>query len=803
MLKLHFISSRASLLSMSILLTMMGTLICSNSMIHSATPSIPNIFTGRNDLVSEGVEIICRDGQNHLAILGPGGIGKTSLAMVISNSQKVKKRFQKQHFLPCDILEDHNALTQGFIQVLGLQMHEGKSQHDVFYRFLHANQEPILFILDNFETPWNFNERDIVRQFIQKIAWFPCVTLLLTMRGLEGPGDITWHKLGRDSQVPSLSPKAAREAFYLISQRDRDDDSKKVDHLMAELDCVPLAINLIAQLAKKFKVEVVDLIEMWDKEKTKILSEPGAQPGKLTSVEHSIELSMGMLHLDAKALLSVIAFLPNGVPNWNKSLKEMLSDFKSPGVQMRAFELLGCSLILQTNGALMMLAPVREYIQLKYEPPQSLLRQIEVFYVQMTEGFSNNSEEERMDLDIHALNLFKTFTHYKGIGGPGETAHCLKSLGSIYFNQSIYSNATKFLSEAKSQFGVIGNQREAAHCLRILGEIHREQANYSEAAKMLTKAQTHFQSIGDQWGDTRCLQELGDIHRMQDNYSEAIRMLTDAKAQFHGIGDKQGATQCMQSLGFIQIMQNNYSEATKTLKEASIQFQNMGAQLEAAQCMQSLGDIHRMQGNYNEAIKMLTEARAQFWIIGNQLGAAECLQWLGQTHGEQGNFTDAAQKLTEARIQFESIGHQPGASLCLMDMTLTLRKQNKFNEALPLLSQLKEVFSTFGDQRSIAWCLSEFGVIYRELGDYDLAKQSFIDALALYSQLECQDYEKGWCFYGFGLLLQYTRDFVGAREKFKEARDLFAPLESCEGDVEMCDEALQERTEIENDTSSK
>ncbi|THU86710.1 hypothetical protein K435DRAFT_804875 [Dendrothele bispora CBS 962.96] len=48
--------------------------------LEQATPAVPRIFYGRDDLIKEGVDYIVNSAQAFLAILGPGGIGKTALA---------------------------------------------------------------------------------------------------------------------------------------------------------------------------------------------------------------------------------------------------------------------------------------------------------------------------------------------------------------------------------------------------------------------------------------------------------------------------------------------------------------------------------------------------------------------------------------------------------------------------------------------------------------------------------------------------------------------------------------------------
>jgi hypothetical protein len=267
------------------------------------------VFTGRDDLVRKGVEFLCTNKPAFLAILGPGGIGKTSLALHISRAKDVQGRFKDRcYFLPCDILPDATALVEGMLQVLRLQLQEGWGQFDILYRYLKASTDDLLFILDNLETPWNHEgARTSVGNLIGKLADIPNLSLIVTMRGLNGPGDIPWFKLGSDSGVPTLSVDAAREAFLAIAGKEyiSDKDYKSLDELLSkELECVPLAIRLTAQHAKKIPLE--SLIRSWNEKKTSMLQEFGAKPDRLTSVDYSINLSIRLVDQKSLELLSIV-----------------------------------------------------------------------------------------------------------------------------------------------------------------------------------------------------------------------------------------------------------------------------------------------------------------------------------------------------------------------------------------------------------------------------------------------------------------------------------------------------------------
>ncbi|KAF5356577.1 hypothetical protein D9758_008243 [Tetrapyrgos nigripes] len=797
--------------------------------IHFATPPIPKIFTGRDELVNEGANILCRNGQNHLAILGPGGIGKTSLALKISIQHEVQQRFHKCHFLPCDILEDHNGLIQGLMKVLGLQMQEGKGQHDILYSYLQVNQNPLLVILDNFETPWYYKDARIqAKHFIEKIAGFNCVTFIVTMRGMEGPGDIAWKILG-ESQIPTLSREAAREAFYQISRKIKtEDNSEKINHLTEQLDCVPLAIKLIAQLAKKIGIE--GLSKMWKESKTKVLLEPGTQPGKLTSVEYSIELSVKLLDDSTKGLLRALSHLPNGVPHWKQILNNMLPDV--PELELKVFQLLDCSLVLDKSDALMMLAPVREYICARYSISDFFCNQIEVFYVAMTEMISRDAKPDA-DVELHTLNLFKMLSQYQGQGGQEKAAHCLHWMGYMYSCQGKYTNAAKFLTEARVKFQNINNEYQAVNCLWSIGNVHRMQSRNNEAITMLSEAKTQFQKMDSKRGIADCLWGLGDIYNVQSEYNKARETLSEASVLYQSIGDQNGTANCLGVLGDSYRLQSKYSQATETLLEARVLYHSIGSQLGTARCLWGLCDIYRMQSKYNEAAETLSEANLLYQSIGNQVGTAHCLRSLGDIYRMQSKYSEATETLLEARVLYKSIGSQLGTAHCLWSLGVIYRMQSKYSEAVATLSEAKVMYQSVGEQRGIAdclrvlgqilcsqdqldeaislileayeifsninviaemgRCLQESGIIYTKMGQYELAKQAFINALGSYSQLQSPDhYGMGWCHYKFGLLFKDMGEFTEARKKFQEARDVFASHGELQGYVEMCEKALKE-----------
>ena len=110
-----------------------------------------------------------------------------------------------------------------------------------------------LLLLDNFETVWDsISGRDGVLDLLQKIGNAKHVSLMITMRGVAPPPGIAWTWF---NSLPPLSPHDAKNMFLTINplfNNGDNGDGQNLDMLLAEMDYVPLAVQLLAQVSIGF-----------------------------------------------------------------------------------------------------------------------------------------------------------------------------------------------------------------------------------------------------------------------------------------------------------------------------------------------------------------------------------------------------------------------------------------------------------------------------------------------------------------------------------------------------------------------
>ncbi|THU85318.1 hypothetical protein K435DRAFT_869414 [Dendrothele bispora CBS 962.96] len=762
-------------------------------MIASATPAVPIVFKGREELVEQGVNILCQQALRFLAILGAEGMGKTSLALHIMDSDLVQNKFgERCYFIPCELFEDAESLVQGLIHVMGLTMQENQSKQKVLFNYLQSAHGDLLIVFDNFETPWNHGDSRIgVKNLLEKIAKYGKVSLIVTMRGPDGPGDIAWERLGDQTGIPTLLPVPAKEAFKAFAGnklQSSDDSESQIDSLLYQLEYVPLAIRLSAQHVKR--VPLKTLIRMWEKDKTSILAEQ-TEPGRLTSVSFSIDLSIQIFRIEGRTLelLSTLSFLPDGIPLWVEHLDQM---FPGEGLSVNVSTLLESSLIYDQNEGLKMLAPVREHVHLKYPIGQVDVDLLEMFYGLFLKNLPRNKMEAQPGLEPHINNIEKIYKAQISSGhSKTSSISAVKKIGEFSRFYSVSMGLIDLILEKDKNIqkdDEVDLKLMTAFRLRWMGNFHNAEAQVMSVRDCIVEEGNISQSKANILG--RCFDMLQYIYYAQAQYEKAINMSLQAQKYFKQSKNLWAQANSMSWLGNIYYMQAKYKEASEMISEAQQLFQQIGNELGVAECLLRLGDIYRMQGRNDDAIQMISDALKQFQTFGNQVRAADCLWSLGELYRIQKKYDEATEMIMKGQKQFEEIGSKEGVAWCLRTLGTIYMNQTQYNDAIGMFSNARMQYQNIGRIVDVAWCYQYLGRTYRLQGQYEKAKEAFTEALELLKEFPGEKYKIGWTLLGFGHLFLDVKDFVEARRKYEEARDIFDSHGQLEKEVDECSEAL-------------
>ena len=566
-------------------------------------PPPPRACFGRDGILEEIIGLA--DNLEPIALIGAGGIGKTSIALTVLHHHRIKQRFGgNRRFIRCD---QFPATLSHFLSRLSKVTGAGiENPEDLAALLPFLSSKEILIVLDNAESildPQGANSREIYAS-VEELCRLDTISLCITSRISTIPPDC------EILEVPTLSMEPAREVFYRIYKRRERSDP--VDDILRKLDFHPLSITLLATVAHQNKWDSGRLIREWEGQRTEVL-----QTEHQTSLAATIELSLASpffegLGPNARGLLEVVAFYPQGVNERNL-------DWLFPTIPniTRIFDkFCMLSLTYQSNGFITMLAPLRDHLRPK-DPKSSplLCKTKECYLARMSAeliptkpGFKDAQWIASEDVNVeHLLDVFTSVD-------PDSD--------DIW---DACANFMDYLSWHKPRVILLGPKLEALpddhrskpRCLFNLGLLSETVGNIKAAARHLNYALKLESERRDDDRIAHTLVRLSGVNRMSDLHKEGISQAKEALEIYERLGDAAGRTKCLNELARCLHADGQLDAAEEAAVRSCKLSQEEGDRYESCTSHRALGRIYNSKGEREKAIQHYETA----------LGIASSFNW--------------------------------------------------------------------------------------------------------------------------------------------------------------------------------
>ncbi|KAJ7857937.1 hypothetical protein B0H14DRAFT_2507223 [Mycena olivaceomarginata] len=338
-------------------------------------PSEPKIFHGRESELSHILHLFNTE-IPRIAILGAGGMGKTSLAQALLHHPDIIAKYaQNRFFVACSSAMTTLELVNLIGAHLGLKPSKDLTQA-VLQHF--SSNPPSLLILDELETLWEpASSRGDIEELLSLLTG-------ITMRGEERPAKVQWTRPFLRALQP-LDQQAARLTFLDIA--DSGHSQEEVDQILSLTDNMPLAISLLAHLADTEGCS--NVLSCWETEKTSLISE-GFDKRSNLDLSISVSLSSPRIQLlpHSQELLSLLSMLPDGLGDSDLILSKLpIANILKCKAALKATALA----YSDEHKRLKVLMPIREYLQQHQPPGDHLVQQVLKYFEEMIKFYREYS----------------------------------------------------------------------------------------------------------------------------------------------------------------------------------------------------------------------------------------------------------------------------------------------------------------------------------------------------------------------------------------------------------------------------
>jgi predicted ATPase/transcriptional regulator with XRE-family HTH domain len=192
-------------------------------------------------------------------------------------------------------------------------------------------------------------------------------------------------------------------------------------------------------------------------------------------------------------------------------------------------------------------------------------------------------------------------------------------------------------------------EREArSNTLAFLGIITYRMGEYPKGRSLLEEALAIKRTLNDRWGAALCLRQLGLAAYALGEYDEAHRLLRESLAICRSMGNRWAMAFSLNYLGTVAHALGAYDEAEQFLSEGLAISQSLADRFNSATALSGLGQIHQALGRGAAARDCLHASIAIWQAIDDQGNLAQTLNQLGRSMLVQADWGAAQRCFTKA-----------------------------------------------------------------------------------------------------------------------------------------------------------
>lgn len=706
----------------------------------SLLPGAPTALVGRERSLRVLGQRLMEAPGRLVTVVGPPGVGKTRLALAAA-AQLQALFADGAHFIPLAALNDSDLVAATIVAGLGLAENSPRPAALRLAEVLRRKE--MLLVLDNFEQV--IAAAPLVAQLLEQCAG---LRLLVTSRA---PLRL---RAEQRFQLAPLEPAAAVELFLQRAQAIQpefaptEQEAATIGELCLRLDCLPLAIELVAARSELFAPrQLLDQL----KHGRLALLEAGVRdlPERQHTLRAAIAWSYRLLASEAQQQFRWLGVFRGGfeleaaravVEGGNRLASATTGSAFTNHLQ----SLVASNLVAQHETGSSRRYSILETIREFALEQAALHQEVDLvsgrharYFLEWTEAQAAWSfdhvediwwrqleqEHENLRVALHwllqtdgeqalrlaiALHPFWETRGYQNEGSrwlqqalalnPASTllrAQGLLKAGLFAQLRMEFKPATEMLDEALTIFRTLPDQAGIGEALRVWGWLASSMSDSSRARWCFEESLAIFRSLNHRVMVATVLSNLVHVLSYSDAPYEQIRAYAEESlAIFRERGQQHGIALALRQLGINEIRVGNYATAIAVFAEALAIWRRRGAQREIAWTLEMLGEAYWLLGDGDAATIYWAESLPLFQNMSEEFGVMLLLHHWGQVERIRGNLDAAAHDYRCALDYFGKLDSPYFVSRCLAGLGGVALARGHAERAAQLLAAAHHIFDS-------------------------------------------------------------------------------------------------------------
>jgi predicted ATPase/DNA-binding SARP family transcriptional activator len=537
-----------------------------------ALPARASSLVGREAELAE-LEALLGDPEIRLVtLMGPGGVGKTRLALELAHRSPDSVRF-----VPLAAVDSRERLEEELGQVEG----------------------PSLVVLDNFEQLV-----DAAPAVADLLAREPGVTALVTSQAAL--------RLTGEHEV-ALAPLASEPAVELFVRRARgvDPGDPAIPEICARLDGLPLAIELAA--ARTRLMAPAAILERLGRRLDLLTGGPRDAPARQRTLRAAIEWSHDLLDEAEQRAFAQLAVFAGG---WTLEAAEQVA-----GDVLDELEaLVDRSLVTRSGERFAMLETVREFARERLD--DAVRDRHGAWALELAEEAEAGLEGADQTAWMRRLDAERENLVAAAEWGDAETRQRIAgSLWRYWLARGGVAEGRRLVNEALAAGAASRAAATRAH--NAAGILAGATGDHDAARKAFSAALEH---VDDRRREARVVTNLGVLDVFASDYESAHARYELAAEISREVGDVRGQSIVAQNLAIVHELRGELDRAVALLEESVELARRAGDPAHVASTLHVLGSLLARRGELERAVPLVLESLELG--RGENVLTVECLETL-------------------------------------------------------------------------------------------------------------------------------------------------------------------------------